>query len=370
MRFSCMFKSGVCLIYCCIALLVVGCKNTTVQNGTVFVADGLESMCSTDGVLTLRDIIVLDDNENALISSIKEVVTSDSTLFILDIRNKVFAYNLDGSYKYTIDAKGNGPGEYRRIDDIAWNQKTHQLTLLDRDRVLIYDDCGDFVGDVALNGSFLEIVSLDDNYILSRYPYPNGEPVDQTICVTDRDFNILNECIQAPASYMPYTRGGGKNLSLQNDKIWYTFQFDNTIYSLDNHITIDWNEMRFVPDAGKEYNYVNLFQSCLAEKKIFEIANVAATDSVMYFSSNLGHHFVDMATGTIKSFSHIKDSQLETLISVCLPIDGAAGEVAAPISPEAILKASERNPTNAVLSELCSRLTADSNPVILLYSIK
>ncbi|WP_160111300.1 6-bladed beta-propeller [Algoriphagus boritolerans] len=171
-------------------LLILSCKNSNQkQQGDQF--QGIDSVafpvganCQNPGsynyliqmeeakVAFLEDILdstyavkftplEVDDSRNLLGEISKLWDYSDSLIYIADLQiaNKVYGFGRDGKMKFVVGEIGEGPGQYKQLWDVQYNQHLKRLELWDypQHKMLYFDLAGKFISEQKINQ---EIVSF------------------------------------------------------------------------------------------------------------------------------------------------------------------------------------------------------------------
>ncbi len=328
----------------------------------------------TSAYLDRCDVVVLELTDESCLASIKEIQISDSLIYVLDSRHKVVCFGRDGAFRYVIDARGSGPGEYSRLCDISLDRQNGILSLLSPDKVLKYDAIGNYIGGYSTDGSFLELVSDGGEVTALRYPYPDGIPAKITICVLDGDGAVRNGYLPAHWPLAPFDFGLDKSLVCQDGGVWHVRRGDKCVYDVADRCRVafelDWRDMEFQPDHGEDYSYQELMQLCRDENKIFGASNFAKSDKSAYLATNLGHAFADLAAQSMVSCVYLRDAASGVLLPHGIPVDGTSGMIVFPVNPLNILNIRINGDNAEFLSGLRGKIDADSNPVLFVYALR
>ena len=96
------------------------------------------------------ELIPLETNDNVVIGDMEKVIYHQNRYYVLDghrDQNIVLVFDDVGKFLFKIGNRGNGPGEYLLLYDIAINPFTGNIELLDamRKRIFSYDLQGNYV---------------------------------------------------------------------------------------------------------------------------------------------------------------------------------------------------------------------------------
>lgn len=153
-----------------------------------------------------RNLVTLETTDNSLLSSIRVVFVAPQYICMSD-RHKLFFFDHAGKYQFTLDAKGDGPGEYNSISDAFYDSNESVIFIHDmhKKKLMKYDMRGQFVNDKDIN-DIGAITNLDkDHYAVSYSPFANK---DQLIGVFDKSFEVEREFIASDFNNEKYTKKG------------------------------------------------------------------------------------------------------------------------------------------------------------------
>jgi len=112
------------------------------------------------------EIIPLETNDECLISTIKRLEFYRDRIYVADeVSGNLLEFTSTGRYQRTVGRKGNGPGEYIRLDDFAF--KGDSVIVLDGrvKKYVIYDLYSDLFREVPYDTWHLESLSFGNNVI-------------------------------------------------------------------------------------------------------------------------------------------------------------------------------------------------------------
>ena len=181
----------------------------------------------------MRCFIKLETTENSLLEGVTKVIPFDNKLFILSSQGNgnVFIFDNKGSFINKI-SKGEGPNEILYPIDIAINQNTKTLCILDTYRTIKeYSFEGNYTKKIALNEPFLSLEILDNDILLFD---PNSRSqADHYLRYLSED-NENRDLLSKPFK--------GKMFSLpnfftkeNNNTILISCIFTDTIYSINKN---------------------------------------------------------------------------------------------------------------------------------------
>lgn len=113
-------------------------------------------------------VIPIETNDSLLVSDIERVISVDRDYLLLSSKSNIVALldGTSGKAKAIINRVGTGPGEYRRIIDIAYDSISQRILIYnDYSKLLFYDLNGSFLSDISVEGSYEFIVCRNNEVI-------------------------------------------------------------------------------------------------------------------------------------------------------------------------------------------------------------
>jgi hypothetical protein len=208
-----------------------------------------EDVYIPDELIQKKTYIKLDASTDALFKSISKIKIVRDKIYILDGNRavqKLFIFNIDGSFVGYVGRRGQGPGEYLQITDFDVND-IGEVHFIDGqgapDRLFVFDNMLNFVSVKTLPFQADIIRILPNNqYLFGLSLWNEGENSTWKIAVTNADFETLDK-------YLHYDE--------YNDRaVWISDYF---FVQTENHILynkpIDNNVCVFSPDGKLEKVY-------------------------------------------------------------------------------------------------------------------
>lgn len=101
----------------------------------------------------IQEVIPLETSDSCVVGYASRCLLADNRIVYVDPRQKViFVFDRKGTFRYKIDARGEGDKEYRDIRDVIISHDRKQILVLDPLSVLAFD---------LETGAFLSRISLD-----------------------------------------------------------------------------------------------------------------------------------------------------------------------------------------------------------------
>lgn len=184
-------------------------------------------------------IIRLETKSDALISSISRVYNYKQYLFIGDGAGCVFVFDTTGRFQFKLGKRGNGPEEFVKVNDWAFNPQTEQFILLDdsQRKIKIFDIMGNFVKEIyePVYSSTMALLNTGKLVFHNGYNSSNATlPYQLIICNYNNDITIEKyffpiENIE-PGTYY----SASQIFSFYKDSTFYHPEASNTVYSIQN----------------------------------------------------------------------------------------------------------------------------------------
>ena len=141
----------------------------------------------------IEKAIKLETTEDSFIGNIdKLLIDKNSEIFIGDYfsSKKIIRFTRNGKFINCYGRKGQGPGEYVQIMGFTIDPGDN-IILLTPYKLIKFEKNGEFIKEIRMNYSGIDITSLNDKiYIyISRYRY--SPKIKKSILILDLDFNEI-----------------------------------------------------------------------------------------------------------------------------------------------------------------------------------
>ncbi|MFT7382217.1 MAG: hypothetical protein ACI9Z3_002111 [Roseivirga sp.] len=184
-------------------------------------------------------MLALETSEESIIAFIDKLDYYGERYFILSQQqNSIFIFGEEGQFLLKISKQGEGPEEYRRINDFTIDKERKQVIIYDRRNLslLRFSFEGEFI-EKSLVGLFAkDILSLPDSTILffedEDDPSVNGEAGYKLI---KRDFNgrILDKFIRVEERFKNDNADHlTNNFFTYEDKLSYMGRLNDTLFNI------------------------------------------------------------------------------------------------------------------------------------------
>ena len=145
--------------------------------------------------------VSLELTDESLITAIGKVVYADGMLIVNDRGRRVLVFNKEGRFLRQIGSRGQGPGEYTAIFDIAYDSDKKILYIISSGNILSYNIDGVFINEYksSYNANFDYIFLRDGflNLFAKRSGGRVGDKYISNVCMfrMDKDFEIADSLI-------------------------------------------------------------------------------------------------------------------------------------------------------------------------------
>ena len=197
-----------------------------------------------DSIVDVVKFLPLSTSDTVLISSINSIKSLDRVLYIADYeRGRIFAFDCYGKYIGKIDARGDGPEQYKRICGFDIDYKRKMLYILDGDlgKVHVYDSCLRLQDIIKLPYRFADHIALygeDKLFIeLGFREYDQKSKTSPNLIL----YNLRNKTVESFFFYFESGKIRYRNqepitFSNNGSELFYWTTLGNIIYSCNDSI--------------------------------------------------------------------------------------------------------------------------------------
>lgn len=267
------------------------------------IEEGLESLNTVNIDATWFDLegksinkisveyIPLETIDNSLIGNIDDIKIAHNRIFILDrhIAKAVLIFDSKGKFINKIEAEGMGPTEISLLTDFTINRDSNEIIISDlkQKKIATYDFNGNFKKSVTRDLWFTNFEWLfEDKFLFYHSHYGLGDK-DQDygslLSVSSLRGNDRKDFFKLYNKPAYSTIVENFNLSNNGREIVFSKKFDNTVYLIDNEVSL---QSLFKVDFGKyglkdDYRNlkVNNFKDFEFSNQLPLVKSVYSTDS-------------------------------------------------------------------------------------------
>lgn len=400
----------------CSVILFFACSNSTnfnrkADNGDLLVLDFdqtlVEDTLSASSFIESVMPVFLETTDDNLIGFLSAMQVTSDYICILDGgpggSNRLFVFGKAGKYLRSIGKQGQGPGEYLNIHDFTINEE--------EDEIFIIDDVSSKISVYKLStGAFIrDILFADENVKYRNIQYVNNKLFTDITYFTQTEAGpmmyALNEltgtietkyldiAVHNHGWLKPFSKGESFFYCKNSDKPKYIHYFMDTMMVVNNGIlepymhvkSKDWvtgqivQENRNHTDDMQEDAYFKIQELQIA----FNIQNYVESEKYIYFTYDKQRKSIkviyDKNRKQLLRTKFLSDDILFTGRNYMLPLIGCGDEygmygyintATIPYLYEYIMN----HDASAMKSELRamfkSKVTSDSNPILLYYKYK
>lgn len=241
----------------------------------------------------VTEVIPIETNDDFLVSDIKKVIRHQDKIILLSGKsNTVFVMNADdGRIETYINKIGKGPGEWRSILDIAYDEETEQLLIYnDYSKLLTFDLHGQFISESSVDDLYENIQVLNGQVLFynkldgySSYPY--------AINILNKDDSTWKSVGNDKKLEFPIRNG---RQMVKSKQLWFTAPLDFKLYKYQNEQITAPYELN-IPDANlldegliekATSNPMEFFKEVSSNSLTYSINSVRETSDYIVFSSN------------------------------------------------------------------------------------
>lgn len=234
--------------------------------------------------------------KNSLIGEYDKIISHNDTIFILEASSSqqaIFAFRTNGDFLFKINARGRGPGEYRKISDFYIDAENAHIGILGFSKILKYSFKGEYIEEVDLREHYVSRIAFKEGLL---YGYTFSQ-CPTTLCyalkVFDTKGKLLYEDYPQRKDLINFIFRKEDYFAANSQHLYLNLFNSDTIYSLGENSMIP----KFVLDFGKykipdeEFEKMVKMGDELSIKYLIESDYVnlganryAATDDYLFFS--------------------------------------------------------------------------------------
>ena len=236
--------------------------------------------------LELTDVSLINPDR------IQSIFLCDNLVIVAE-RERIFVFGIDGKFVRTIGSKGQGPGEYSSIRNVAMDERNKRLFINSMSKIICYD----------LNGFFLKELPMGSDMIIKDLNYIDGKLLiaaeqigrkdekgqfnHSAVYRLNDDLQIIDSCtiqntyFERPMSsihpYENFILDGNGTIYIYYSDIYFNMQtpkevvLRDTLYYLKNNHLIPGLKLKFNNDGidGGGNKFIHLFNIYRSTRYIF-----------------------------------------------------------------------------------------------------
>lgn len=344
-----------------------------------------QSIRSSD-IITEHTYIKLETSDSSLLGSVNQIEILNDRIYILDKNktNSIFIFSIQGEFIKKLEANGNGPGEFITPQSFKIDPKGY-IYVLDRvlNRLLKYQLSDlSFIEEIRLplpSPLSFSIINSSDLFI---YYYPirkNSDLNKKQLVIADKTGRIINTLYEGSSSGK-ILHGNPINIYTYKKETRVYPYFTNKIYKIENDsitncYNLFWGKYAMPNEQlfDKYENSGDIMNEIFTGKKDWiRLLYVYETDDILlvkyYIKENFYLSYWNKHTKNIvntKAKNIIDDLGLGGTFP--LPIGIHEKKMIGIINP---FEVDTKQVKDKKLSSLLENMTEESNPLIIIYSLK
>lgn len=391
-------------LFCCLLLFLTSCSDSGQVDNDVsqvkeikLISDQTDRTISLSALYEIESYIPLETGDEVFIGEISKLIVVHDTIWILDhIVEQVLGFSGEGKLITVINHKGEGPGKYQRISDIA----------VSKDAVYVFDGWsrtmlefgwdGGLIDErkANLSASHFEVLADGGFAFYHDYTASEGKGENEThynLTLTDENLQIksqflVNDLLPAPE----FLIGNHKSFSRNGDELLLMESYQNVVHRIEQdgvvpYLKFNWSDDH---DASKIELFKNTRSGDWSVERTMEfehkeelgrIVELQENDKVLmctYFKKDMIYHvFYDKEDGQVLELQKkmTAGSHPVALINdldntIYYPLLAAQGDSFYSFTDAYQLSSGEV--ISESLEDLLSRLPEDPNPIIVKLKIK
>lgn len=378
------------LVFITLVSVLYGCTNTNQKdnfgNGVITVDFKDPQNIKSSDIITKHTYIKLETSDSSLFGSVNQIEILNDRIYILDKNktNSIFIFSIQGEFIKRLGANGNGPGEFIAPQSFKIDPKGY-IYVLDRvlNRLLKYQLSDlSFIEEIILpfpSPLSFSIINSDDLFIY-YYPIRKNSDLDKKqLVIADKTGRIIKTLYEGSSSGK-ILHGNPTNIYTYKKETRVYPYFTNKIYKIENDsmtncYNLFWGKYT-MPDErlfDKHENSGDIMNEIsTGEKDWIRLLYVYETDDILlvkyYIKKDFYLSYWNKHTKKIvntKAKSIIDDLGLGGTFP--LPIGIHKEQMIGIINP---FEVDIKQVKDKDLLSLLENMTEESNPLIIIYSLK
>jgi hypothetical protein len=195
------------------------------------------------------EFVPLETKEGLLISGVRNVFFNHEHIILYATKN-VWIFNREGNHLITLEAVGEGPGEFSYISNIEVNFEKKELYIIDfyKQKLLTFNINGTFKSEFKTGFFVDDFLSLDDGKFVLFTTDPNENTVHHVNFYNSHTEKIYSKHFPMNLKRLEFLNyWKNTNFFKWNEQIYFNLNPYDTIYS----VTDESVSASFVSDYGK-----------------------------------------------------------------------------------------------------------------------
>lgn len=243
-NFTC-FLIGICLWACSLSIKDKEEKIVDLENWVE------KSICFSSFVDSIT-YIPLETKEECLIGKIRDVILSDSIVFVLNgEQSEVLLFDNQGKYLRKISHVGNGPGEYTVINQMCYNKKRQSVSLASS-KIIEYDVYSNLKREFSVPFYVSDLYQFDNgDYLLSHLE--RLEEPHSLVVLTDSTGKIKKDVLKRNMQYGVESTNYWELIPFGGEIHFISPQIENVLYSYKEDSLYRKLELKILPEVSSDF---------------------------------------------------------------------------------------------------------------------
>lgn len=257
------------------------------------------------------EFVPLENKEGLLISGVVNVFFNHKNIVLYNTKN-VWVFNREGHHLFTLDAVGEGPGEFSYISTIEVNFERNELYIVDfyKQKLLTFNMNGTFKSEFKTGFFVDDFLSLDDGKFVLFTSDPNENTIHHVNFYDSHTEKIYSKHFPMNLKRLEFLNyWKNTNLFKWNGQIYFNLNPYDTIYS----VTEKSISANFVSDYGKYKipvsDYDKQFEDILQFNNYIKPMNYAYNWDKFFLVNNRLYFTFSQSGKVIRAFSDIYKDQ-------------------------------------------------------------
>lgn len=302
------WPNRVILLSFCVILLFVSCagnKKSTNQDAVILKPEICKDYLFTHFVVD--KITPIETNDDFLLTRIDKVIRTSEGVLVFSKSDGIVALIDEDSGKLISKIRriGTGPGEYKKIVDIAYNEEEKQIFIFnDYQKLQSFDLQENFLSEIE-EDELYEAITYNDGQVLFHSPGEGYASYPYVVAMYHLNEKSWKKYAKDIALEFPIRSKGDEMVG--SKRVWISANLDNVLYTFEGNELIPQYRID-TPMLQRDDETAKLVASNLMEghkeigqkRLLYSLNSIRETDKHVIFRSNLYElYFLDKQSGKL-----------------------------------------------------------------------
>lgn len=196
--------------------------------------------------------IPLETTDVCLIGEVRDIIISDSIIFMLKSeRDEILLFSIEGKYLRKLSKIGQGPGEYRAINQMSYNEKRQSLSISST-KIIEYDLYGNLKNEFRIPFDISDLYQFDNgDYLLSRLESVNDPHT--LVALVDSTGSLKREIFRRNPEHRIMATNRWELISWDDEVHFISPQIDNILYTYRSDSLRRDLKFKLLPKVSSDY---------------------------------------------------------------------------------------------------------------------